>query len=138
MGQISKKFIGTSVRAMGLCGCRVFSEILLQNVLWRSIHIVFAPTLQTKRRADLIVGDGVWMHLLGYCLHFKVWSSVEDEEVSSRAMPAEPSAEFGGYFDHHGCVRKARRQARMGVMRQRSRERLGVRSLGARGSLSRR
>ena len=70
---------------------------------------MFAPTLQTKHRMVLIVGDGAWMHLLGYCLRFGVWSSVEDAEVSSQAMPAEPSAEFGGYFDRHGCVRKARR-----------------------------
>ena len=67
---------------------------------------MFTPTLLTKRRVDRIVGDGVCMHPPGYCLRFRVWSSVKDTEVSSQAMPAEPSAEFGGYFDLHGCIRK--------------------------------
>ena len=70
MGQNSEEFIGTSVRAMGLCECRLFFEILLQNVMWRSIDIVFTPTLLTKRRVDRIVGDGVCMHPPGYCLRF--------------------------------------------------------------------
>ena len=49
MGQISEEFIGTSVPAMGLCRCGVFSEILLQNVVLQSVDIMFAPMLQTKR-----------------------------------------------------------------------------------------
>ena len=70
---------------------------------------MFNPTLQTKCRADLVFGDGVRMHLLGYCLCIGVWSGVNDVEVSSKAMLAEPSAEFCGYFDRYGYVRKLSR-----------------------------
>ena len=72
------------------------------------------------------------MHLLGYCLCFGVWSTVEDAEVSSQTMPAEPSAEFSGYFDRCGCLGRAGRRVGMEVRSQRARERWIARSLGER------
>ena len=62
------------------------------------------------------------LHAPSWLLHaLWVWCNVEDAEVSSQTMPAEPSVEFSRYFDHHGYLRRAERHVGMEVRSHRAR-----------------
>ena len=68
--------------AMGLRRERILSEVLLQNMLGRCVNVVLAPSLQSQRCTNHIVGDGVWVDFLGDDMGFRVRRCFEDVEIT--------------------------------------------------------
>ena len=83
--QVTKKFVGSSMGVVSFGRDRIFTEMLLQNMLGWCVNIVLTPTLETKRCAKHVVREGVRMDPAGDGLRFGV-RSCNDVKVPAQVV----------------------------------------------------
>ena len=97
-GQVSKELIRPALCAIHRCRYPILPEKSFEDVLRRSLDVMFATTFKTRHQPDLVIGDGVEMHLASNFLSFEVRRCIYHFEIPTHTVLVQPSADLHGNF----------------------------------------